>query len=169
MPARSSVPDPAVPPGTTAADLRRAVLDLLEGSSARRRFAPRLHVGVPGTSRAVDADLPPGLRDDALRADLLTGLLEAHLRSPAAARPPLVWLTRPSADEVLEVDLAWQRATRCVTGETGAVAPFVVVTREGWWCPATASGRTWRRLRDRRDGRNGRHDPRPARPPAPAA
>ena len=69
---------------------------------------------------------------------------------PPGPEAPTVWLTRPGALTLQDVDVAWDAAARSASAEL-ACGPLrlVVVTRAGWWEPATGSGRRWRRLRTR--------------------
>lgn len=125
----------------TAQLLRRAVLD--HGRDERRhRFPPALHVGTPGGPRArVLLDVEP--TDPGLRTDMVAAL------RVAAGRPPeeLVWLTRPAAPGLEDVDARWLSAARSAYAEAQAELVFVVVTRRSWWDPRSGVGREWRRLR----------------------
>jgi hypothetical protein len=134
-----------VPPSTAAA-LRRAVLDLRTGEP-RRRFAPVLHVGHP--LRGAVASTPgvgPGL-DPALRADLVAALLRRAVRGEPAT--PLVWLTRTGGHAWHDADAAWLEPAARAHAEAGRSLTFVVVTRRGWWDPRSGAQRTWARLRAR--------------------
>lgn len=129
-----------MPAGTTSAELRRLVLDLI-AQGRHRTFPSLVHVGRPGRHRSLAA---ADLGDHALRTDVLAALLAS------ADGAPLVWLTRPGDPVVEDGDQAWSRAVRAASAEVGRPTAFVVVTRHGWADPAHGHGRTWRRLRDRR-------------------
>ena len=121
--------------------LRSAVLELREGER-RRRFAPRLHVGLPGPACPwveVPADTGFGLR-----ADLALALLGRAARTTPRA---CVWLTRPGDLVVEDADLDWGRAVRWAAAALGRTDDLVVVTRRGWFDPVSGVRREWRRLR----------------------
>jgi hypothetical protein len=150
---RSAAPPPQEPvgpfgPPVTAARSRelRALVLAHGRAEPRRRFPALLHVGRPGGPEAVrpahdPAQLPAD--DHALRVELL----EAMLRRVGAAGST-VWLTRPGPLTLQDVDAGWGAALRTACAELAVdPVPMVVVTRTGWWEPATGSGRRWRRLR----------------------
>lgn len=125
----------------------------------RRRFPAVLHVGRPGGPEAVRPALDPA-DDHSLRVEVLEAMLRrvralptdlpADLPTDLPAAPALVWLTRPGPLVLQDVDAAWGAATRAAAAELGTdPLALVVVTRVGWWEPATGSGRRWRRLRVR--------------------
>lgn len=121
--------------------LREAVRRHVAGER-RRRFAPLLHLGRPGsTERAVGATLRG--TDHALRTDVVAALL-----SRAGAGTHLVWLTRPGRLEPQDVDLAWLAAARAAYAEAGEDLTWAVVTRTGWWDPRSGLRREWKRIRD---------------------
>ena len=123
--------------------LRRAVLE--HALSERRRiFAPLLHVGRPGGPQALFAAGPLTDTDHALRTDVVAALVRR-----VQDAEPLVWLTRPGALELQDVDAAWLAAVRAAGAEAGVSLTMVVVTRHGWWDPRSGAGQTWKRLRAR--------------------
>lgn len=103
-------------------------------------------MGRPGGPEVVrpardPAQLPAD--DHALRVEVL----EAMLRR-AGADGSMVWLTRSGPLTLQDVDAGWDAALRAACAELAVdPVPLVVVTRTGWWEPATGSGRSWRRLR----------------------
>ncbi len=129
--------------------LRRAVRELA-GRERRRRFPPRLHIGVPGGSTRT---FEP--RDDPLDRALRIDVVEAMVRSGinhlgTVPGPRLIWLTRPGPLRLEDVDLEWLSATRAACGELEIAAHFLVVCRQAWVDPASGVGRAWRRTpRDR--------------------
>lgn len=134
---------PEKPPPGLAALLRRAVLDHAL-SEPRRVFPPRLHVGTPGGSQrvlALDADET----DHSLRTDVVAAMLS---RTPAGSSSVL-WLTRPGALDLQDVDARWLAAALAATGEAGRPLTMVVVNRHGWRDPRSGASRHWKRLRRR--------------------
>jgi hypothetical protein len=125
--------------------LRRAVLDLVEGER-RRQFPPVLHVGRPGGPEATFEPDPDEAADQALRVDVVEALVRRMRRGP---EPPLVWLTRPGALEIQDVDLHWLAAAAAASAELGVALRMVVVNRRSWRDPRTGVGREWQRLRPR--------------------
>lgn len=152
-------PDPVGPFGPPVAaprarELRGLVLSHVL-AEPRRRFPAVLHVGRPGGPEAV-RPAQDAADDHALRVEVLEAMLRRVRALPAD--PPadpigaaaLAWLTRPGPLVLQDVDAAWGAATRAAGAELGMdPLPLVVVTRAGWWEPATGSGRRWRRLRVR--------------------
>jgi hypothetical protein len=137
------IPEPVDP--ALAAVLRRAVLE--HGRTERRRTFPALvHVGVPGGSEEVFAVVPDEPLDHGLRADVVAALLQRSRRGSAV---PLVWLTRPGALELQDVDAQWLSAARSAAAEAGVALTLVVVTRTGWVDPRTGTHRVWKRMRVR--------------------
>jgi hypothetical protein len=110
-------------------------------SEHRRRFAPVLHVGLPGV-REVCAVAALTRTDHALRTDV-TGALLAR----AGDGSHLVWLTRAGDLEPQDVDLAWLSAAHSAYAEAGRDLAWVVVTRHGWWDPRSGLRRRWKRIR----------------------
>jgi hypothetical protein len=124
----------------TRSDLRRAVLDL-RAAHPRGRFAPVVRVGRPAGRYAEHPAAPPP--DHGAATDLVAALLRR------AGDDPLTWLVRPGELTAHDLDPRWSTAARAACEEAGLPFTFVVVTRSGWWEPATGERRTWRRLRDR--------------------
>ncbi|VXB37309.1 hypothetical protein [Nocardioides sp. AX2bis] len=153
---RATAPTPLDPvgafgPPVAAARARelRALVLAHGRAEPRRRFPAVLHVGRPGgleTARpAHDA-----ADDHALRVEVLEAMLRRVRALPTdlPGDPVLVWLTRSGPLTLQDVDAAWGAAVRAAGAElTLDPLPLVVVTRTGWWEPATGSGRRWRRLR----------------------
>lgn len=137
-------PAPPGPPATVdPAELRRLVL-AWSTSERRRHPPPVLHVGREHRLRRT---LVLGCDDDAVRADVLTALVEPVLGEEV---PPMVWLARAGDVAETRLDAAWHRAARRVGAEVGVPLPFAVLTRRGWRTPATGASRTWSRLRESR-------------------
>jgi hypothetical protein len=128
-----------------AAVLRRAVLDHAL-AERRQRFPVLLHVGVPGGPEEVFGTEPGDRLDHALRADVAAALMQ---RSRRAGIVPMMWLTRPGALEVQDVDAAWVAGARTAAAEAGVLLTLVVVTRHGWLDPRSGVRREWKRLRRR--------------------
>lgn len=137
--------------------LRQAVLQHAR-AERRHSFPALLHVGEPGGRETVRpaAGEGDGPCDLALRVEVLAAMLHRvgalpDPDDPSAPSPgpsdPLVWLTRRGDLGLEDVDAAWLSATRAVGAELGVDLTLVVVTRDGWWEPASGSGRRWRRLR----------------------
>ena len=125
--------------------LRRAVLDLVEGER-RRQFPPVLHVGTPGGPAATFEPDRGEAADHALRAEVVEASVRRVGRGPY---PPLVWLTRPGALEIQDLDLQWLAAGAVAAAALGLGLRMVVVNRSSWRDPRTGVGREWRRLRPR--------------------
>lgn len=131
-------------PRATGLVLREAVMRHAT-TERRKRFAPLLHLGRPGsTERTVPAALAG--TDHALRSDLVAAVL-ARLPDKGAGREPLVWLTRPGDLGVEDLDVAWLSASAAACAEAGRDLTWVVVTRHGWRDPRSGLRRTWRRIR----------------------
>jgi len=120
--------------------LPRAAVRAHAASERRRRFAPVVHVGVPGV-RELAAAAHPARSDHALRCDVLGAMLAA------TAGHHLVWLTRPGELSLHDVDAAWLSAALGAYAEAGRDLTWVVVTRRGWWDPRSGVRRTWQRIR----------------------
>lgn len=122
--------------------LRRAVVAHAT-AERRHQYPPTLHLGVPG-EEPVHLCLDGVRTDPGLRTDVV-----AALRARAGARPGhLVWLTRPGALDLQDVDRDWLLAARSAYDEAGLGAPlFVVVNRRGWRDPRSGLSRTWARIR----------------------
>lgn len=129
----------------TALLLRRAVLDHVR-SEQRRSFPALLHAGRPGGTEEVVAVDPDATLDQALRADVVAALLH---RGRSSGAVPLLWLTRPGALGLEDVDAAWVSGARTAGAEAGVDLTLVVVTRHGWVDPRSGVRREWRRLRQR--------------------
>ena len=125
--------------------LRRAVLDLVEGER-RRQFPPVLHLGRPGGPAATFEPDRGEAADQALRVDVVEALVR---RVGRGLDPPLVWLTRPGALDIQDLDLHWLAAAAAASAELGVGLRMVVVNRRSWRDPRTGVGREWRRLRPR--------------------
>lgn len=132
--------DPAL-----AAVLRRAVLEHAR-TERRRAFPALVHVGAPGGREEVFAVVPGEPLDHGLRADVVAALLQRSRRGQAV---PLVWLTRPGALVLEDLDAQWLSAARSAAAEAGVVLTLVVVTRSGWFDPRSGARRVWKRVRDR--------------------
>lgn len=124
----------------TVAGLRRAVLDL-RVAHPRGWFAPVLRVGRPEGPYAGHPAAPPP--DHGAATDLVAALLRR------AGDDPVTWLVRPGDLTTHDLDPRWWTAAQAACAEAGLPCTFVVVTRSGWWEPATGERRSWRRLRDR--------------------
>ena len=128
------------PADAAAARMPRAAVRAHAATERRRRFAPLLHVGVPGV-RALTVAAHPANTDQALRCDMVAAMLartqDAHL----------AWLTRPGELTLHDVDAAWLAAATSAYGEAGRDLTWVVVTRRGWWDPRSDVRRTWQRVR----------------------
>lgn len=120
--------------------LPRAAVRAHAATERRRRFAPLIHVGVPGVHELTVA-AHTALTDHALRCDLLAAVLAATDGSH------LVWLTRPGELTVHDVDAAWLAAALAAYAEAGRDLTWVAVTRRGWWDPRSDVRRTWQRVR----------------------
>ncbi len=129
-------------PRRTSALLRRAVHEHA-ASERRRAYPPVLHVGVPGGLVAALGLEPGEPTDPGLRTDLVAAL---RVRAGAAA-DQLVWLARPGALGLQDVDAAWLAAARAAYDEAQVPLTFVVVNRRGWRDPRSGLGRTWARVR----------------------
>ncbi|WP_182526427.1 hypothetical protein [Nocardioides dongkuii] len=128
-----------------AALLRRAVRDHAL-AEPRRVFPARLHVGTPGGGqRVLSLDEPT---DHALRTDVVAAMLR-RAASEAAPGDVVVWLTRPGALDLQDVDARWLAASLAACGEAGRPLTMVVVNRHGWRDPRTGTARHWKRLRRR--------------------
>lgn len=131
-------------PRATALVLREAVVRHAT-TERRKRFAPLLHLGRPGTTeRTVPAALAD--TDHAVRCDQVAAVL-ARLPEDQPGKEPLVWLTRPGDLAVEDLDMAWLSACATACAEAGRDLTWVVVTRHGWRDPRSGLGRTWRRIR----------------------
>lgn len=119
--------------------LRRAVCEHAS-AERRRRYLPLLRVGLPGERQLVHPDRPDTPTDHALRADIV-----AAMRHRSGSDRPLVWLTRPGALDLQDVDVRWLAAARQAYAEAGVPLVFVVVNRHGWRDPRSGAGRTWQR------------------------
>jgi hypothetical protein len=151
-------PVPEVPDFDVAAALRLEVW-WLRRAQQRRVFAPRLHLGVPGSPHGLASDglapltgdpwPPPRWLDTGARADVCDRLVSAwSLQSATAA---YCWYTRPAAPSVHDEDHAWLAATRWAFAAHGLpLLGFWVVTRYGWRDPVTGEERRWKRLRVKR-------------------
>lgn len=130
----------ADPADVAAVRMPRAAVRALAATERRRRFAPLLHVGVPGV-RAMTVAAHPAGTDLALRCDMVAAML-ARTRGGH-----LVWLTRPGELTLHDVDAAWLAAATAAYAEAGRDLTWVVVTRRGWWDPRSDVRRTWQRMR----------------------
>lgn len=116
--------------------------------------APARRQGDPtrGLDLALRTDIVLALLDRLGRLDGVSRL-DGHEhpdRGPRSSRPALVWLARPGPHAETCSDRAWLAAARCASGQPGCPITFAVVTRHGWFDPATGRGERWRRARDRR-------------------
>lgn len=132
--------------------LRAAVLQHRE-AERRRLFPPVLHAGIPGGPSFSHVEAGTRL-DSGLRTDVAAALLHrAAGVAPGTGCPGFVWLTRPGALALHDADVVWAAGVSAAAAETGLPASLVVVTRAGWWDPASGVRREWRRLRRQRPGR----------------
>lgn len=121
--------------------LRRAVWEHAS-AERRRRHLPVLRVGLPGDRELLYPDRPDTPTDHALRSDIV-----AAMRYRSGLDRPMVWLTRPGALDLQDVDARWLAAARQAYAEAGLPLVFVVVNRHGWRDPRSGAGRTWQRPR----------------------
>jgi len=131
---------------STHVALRAAVLDLVE-SEPRRRFPAALHAGTPRNGlRHVD-ERPS---DFGQRCDIALVLLRGAVAAAPRHMPdPPVWLTRPGELSIHDDDLLWWGPVAWAGAALGRPTGLVVVTRRGWFDPASGVRREWRRLRRR--------------------
>lgn len=120
--------------------LTRAAVRAHVATERRHRFAPLLHVGLPGV-RELSVAAHPSTTDHALRCDVVAAM------SAATEGGHLVWLTRPGELSLHDVDAAWLAASLAAYAEAGRDLTWVVVTRRGWWDPRSDVRRTWQRVR----------------------
>jgi hypothetical protein len=126
---------------TTHRRLREAVL-LHRERESRRRFAPRLYVGLPGADTLVhECDT---FEDTALVTDLVAAMLQ---RVGGHVRAPWVWLARPGELSLHDEDVRWGGPALRACEQARLPTTFFVVTRDGWWDPVTGACHRWRRLR----------------------
>jgi hypothetical protein len=126
--------------GTAELRLARSAVRAHAAAERRRRFAPLLHVGLPGV-RTMTVPAHPSGGDHALRSDLVAAMLAR------TEGPHLVWLTRPGELSWHDADAAWLPASTAAYAEAGRDLTWVVVTRRGWWDPRSGVRRTWQRVR----------------------
>lgn len=150
---------PVDPIETDLAAALRLEVWWLRRAEQRRVFAPRLHVGAPGTPSSLTSDGLAPLRGDpwpvprwldaGVRADVADRMVSAWVsqqRSPAHC-----WLTRPGRPEPHDEDNAWLSAATWAFDAHGLpLLGFRVVTRYGWRDPVTGEARRWKRLRVKR-------------------
>jgi hypothetical protein len=125
--------------------LLRAEVGRLRARESRRVFDPSVHVGVLGGDRTGvvlrAADRPRV--DTALRTDLVSRLVEG---SPAPWRT--LWLVRPGAPDLHDMDLQWLAAARVAFGmHDRRLDGCFAVTRTGWRDVLTDERQEWARLR----------------------
>jgi hypothetical protein len=149
------VPVPEVPSVDLANALRLEV-GRLRLAERRRVFAPRLHVGVPGSDQRLVSDGLAPLRgapwpaprwlDAGLRADVADRMVSAWRAQAASAA--YCWYTRPGTPDLHDEDPAWSAAVRwAFAAHDLPLLGFRVVTRYGWRDPVTGDERRWKRLR----------------------
>lgn len=133
---------PLLPASGAAATLRlpRAAVRAHAATERRRRYAPLVHVGLPGV-REVAVAAHPAATDHGLRCDVVAAMLAA------TDGAHLAWLTRPGELTLHDVDAAWLSAALAAYAEAGRDLTWVVVTRRGWWDPRSDVRRTWQRVR----------------------
>jgi hypothetical protein len=133
---------PVLPATADAAAVRlpRAAVRAHVATERRRRFAPVVHVGLPGV-RELAVAAHTAATDHALRCDQLAAMLAA------TDGPHLVWVTRPGELTLHDVDAAWLSAALAAYAEAGRDLTWVTVTRRGWWDPRSDVRRTWQRVR----------------------
>lgn len=143
-----------------ALGLRREV-GWLRRVEQRRTFGIRLHVGRPGSMHSVCSEPVaqtsgttwplPSWVDAGARRDVCEQVVARWVADqPCPTHPPTTscWLTRPGHPRLHDEDPAWLSAARWALGAHGVeLRRFVVVTRYGWWEPATGECRQWKRLR----------------------
>ncbi len=120
----------------------------LKSRHPRSRFAPLLHVGLPGRPERSRTVAEAGLSDHGLRASAVAALLEV-LGEDDQATTPWTWLTRTGTTSWHDVDAEWLGPTLQAYSEAGLSPTFLVLTRHGWLDPRSGVGRTWKRLRIR--------------------
>ncbi|WP_432478643.1 hypothetical protein [Nocardioides sp. GXQ0305] len=126
--------------GADSLRLPRAAVRTHAATERRRRYAPLVHVGIPGV-RELAVAAHPSATDHGLRCDVLAAMLAA------TGGPHLAWLTRPGELTLHDVDAVWLSAALAAYAEAGRDLTWVVVTRRGWWDPRSDARRTWRRVR----------------------
>lgn len=134
MPVLLEAADPA------ALRLCRSAVRAHAATERRRRFAPLVHLGVPGLHE-LSVAAHPAATDHALRCDLVAAMLAR------TEVPHLAWLTRPGELTQHDVDAVWLAAASAAYAEAGRELTWVVVTRRGWWDPRSDLRRTWQRVR----------------------
>ena len=128
----------------------------LRRAQCRRVFAPRIHLGVPGTSTSASSDgvapltaspwPPPAWLDAGVRADVCDRVVGAWTHRSAGAA--YCWFTRPGTPDLHDEDLAWLAAARwAFDAHDLPLLGYWVVTRFGWRDPVTGQERRWKRLR----------------------
>lgn len=131
----------------------------LRRAQRRRIFAPRLHVGVPGTSSGLTSDglAPlsgppwpvPRWLDAGAKADVGDRMVSAWTSQCGSAA--YCWYSRPGTPDPHDEDPAWLAAARWAFDAHGLpLLGFWVVTRYGWRDPVTGEERRWKRLRVQR-------------------
>ena len=133
---------PLLPASGDVATLRlpRAAVRAHAATERRRRYAPLVHVGLPGV-RELTVAAHPAATDHGLRCDVVAAMLAATAGTHRA------WLTRPGELTLHDVDAAWLSAVLAAYAEAGRDLTWVVVTRRGWWDPRSEVRRTWQRVR----------------------
>ena len=124
----------------SALRLPRAAVRAHAATERRRRYAPLVHVGVPGV-RELTVAAHPAATDHGLRCDIVAAMLAA------TEGRHLVWLTRPGELSLHDVDAVWLAAALAAYAEAGRDLTWVAVTRKGWWDPRSGVRRTWQRVR----------------------
>ena len=120
--------------------LPRAAVRAHAATERRRRYAPLVHVGLPGV-RELSVAAHPATTDHGLRCDIVAAMLAA------TEGRHLVWLTRPGELTIHDVDAVWLAASLAAYEEAGRDLTWVAVTRRGWWDPRSGVRRTWQRVR----------------------
>ncbi len=157
-------PGPAAP-GFDIATALRLEVGWLRRAEWRRVFAPRLHLGVPGSPLSLSSDAlaplsgapwpPPRWLDAGARADVCDRMVSAwQAQEPATPHRSLplgtvsCWYTRPGTPDLHDEDPAWFAAARwAFAAHDLPLRGFWVVTRYGWHDPVTGELRRWKRLR----------------------
>lgn len=137
--------------------LLRAEVAALRRREQRRVFPARICVG-PAPEQGAGHELawpPRDPPDVGLLFDLVDSLHDAQdaqdardLRGGGHGPTPRLWLVRPGAPEVHDLDLRVASVGVRVAAARGAGSgSLVVLTRYGWLDPLTGESRRWKRLR----------------------
>ncbi len=132
-----------------ACRLRAELCSFVSAAGTRRLLPTTFHLGQPGGDRQSLDDA--GCYDDALRADLVTRMIDALPSDQETESIP--WVTRTGELAATDADLRWLRASMAAFHRHGwEFSSFVVITRQGWRNLATEEMRRWHRVRPGRLG-----------------